>query len=113
MANESKSKPRCRHHATTISPRPHSPTLAFTATSHLLLLLITPMVHTLVPKAETDSFYAGLPSEPALIYRRIWRGSGEWTYPVFGHVINEVWNEVWNDDLGGRVVNVLDTHDAR
>jgi len=67
-----------------------------------------------------DSFYAGLASEPALIYgtdvekwgapsgpeaqRRLRK-----LYPVFGHVINKV----WNDDLGGRVVDVLDTPEVR
>jgi len=40
---------------------------------------------------------------------RMWRPEAQRRlrklYPVFGHVINKV----WNDDLGGRVVDVLDT----
>jgi hypothetical protein len=70
-----------------------------------------------VSKAEADSYYAGLPTEPTLIYRT---GEDKWTppigpkaqqrrkelRPVFGHGINKV----WNDDLGWKVVDVMDAH---
>ena len=67
-----------------------------------------------VSKAEADSYYAGLPSEPTLLYRT---GAEKWTpptgpeaqprqkEPVFGHAINNV----WNDALGWIVVDVIPT----
>jgi len=73
-----------------------------------------------VSKAEADSYYAGLPSEPTLIYRT---GEEKWTpptgpeaqrrrkelRPVFGHGINKV----WNNDLGWKVVDIMDAHKVR
>ncbi|KAG8906563.1 hypothetical protein FRB99_006677 [Tulasnella sp. 403] len=70
-----------------------------------------------VSKAEAQSYYAGLLSEPTLIYRT---GKDQWTpptgpeaqrrlkelRPVFAHPICKV----WNDDLGWKVVAILDTH---
>jgi hypothetical protein len=70
-----------------------------------------------VSKAEAQSYYAGLPSEPTLIYRT---GKEQWSPPrgpeaqrrlkelceVFTHPIAKVWNH----DLGWKVVKVMDTH---
>jgi hypothetical protein len=70
-----------------------------------------------VSKAEAQSYYAGLPSEPTLLYRT---GKEQWSPPrgpeaqrrlkelceVFTHPIAKV----WNDDLGWKVVKVMDTH---
>lgn len=69
---------------------------------------------------EGISYYAGLPSQPALIYRT---GQEKWSapkgleayrrlkelLPVFVHPITRV----WNDDLGWKVVNIVDTHKVR
>lgn len=68
-----------------------------------------------VPIAEAQAFYAGLPSDPRLIYRS---EKEEWSPPsgpeaqrrkkqlraVFNHPIVDV----WNNDLGWKVVDVLD-----
>jgi hypothetical protein len=70
-----------------------------------------------VSKAEAQSYYAGLPSEPTLLYRT---GKEQWSPPrgpealrrlkelceVFTHPIAKVWNH----DLGWKVVKVMDTH---
>jgi hypothetical protein len=70
-----------------------------------------------VSKAEALSYYAGLPSGPVLLYRT---GKEQWSLPrgpeayrrlkelceVFTHPIANV----WNDDLGWKVVEVMDAH---
>ena len=72
-----------------------------------------------VSKAEAQFYYAGIPSEPTLLYRT----GKEWSPPrgpearrrlkelceVFNHPITKV----WNDDLGWRVVEVMDAHAVR
>ncbi|KAJ7602542.1 hypothetical protein B0H17DRAFT_1222761 [Mycena rosella] len=72
-----------------------------------------------VSKAEAQSYYAGLHSEPTLLYRT----GKEWSPPsgpeaqrrlkelreVFNHPITKVWNH----DLGWRVVKVMDAHTVR
>jgi hypothetical protein len=82
-----------------------SPTLPATSDPHA------------VSKTEAQSYYAGLPSEPVLLYRT---GKDLWSPPrgpeaqrrlkelceVFTHPIADV----WNDDLGWKVVEVMDTH---
>ncbi|KAG7439988.1 uncharacterized protein BT62DRAFT_924364 [Guyanagaster necrorhizus] len=69
-----------------------------------------------VSRAEAQSYYAGLHSAPTLLYRT----GKEWSPPsgpeaqcrlkelreVFDHPITTV----WNNDLGWRVVKVLDAH---
>jgi hypothetical protein len=76
----------------------------------------TPDPHA-VSKAEALSYYAGLPSEPVLLYRT---GKEQWSPPrgpeayrrlkelceVFTHPIANV----WNDDLCWKVVEVMDAH---
>jgi len=76
----------------------------------------TPDPHA-VSKAEALSYYAGIHSEPTLLYRT---GKEQWSLPrgpeaqrrlkelreVFTHPITKVWNH----DLGWRVVEVLDAH---
>lgn len=70
-----------------------------------------------VSEAEAHSYYAGLPSEPLLLYRT---GKVKWSPPrgpeayrrkkelreVFTHPIAKVWNH----DLGWKVVEVMDAH---
>lgn len=70
-----------------------------------------------VSKAEAQSYYAGLHSEPMLLYRT---GKEQWSPPrgpeaqrrlkelceVFTHSIAKVWNH----DLGWKVVEVMDAH---
>jgi hypothetical protein len=70
-----------------------------------------------VSKAEAQSYYAGQPSEPTLLYRT---GKEQWFPPrgpeaqhrlkklreVFTHPIAKVWNR----DLGWKVVKVMDAH---
>lgn len=65
---------------------------------------------------EAQCYYAGLHSEPMLLYRT----GKEWIPPsgpeayrrlkelceVFNHPITKVWNH----DLGWKVVNIMDTH---
>ncbi|KAJ7691634.1 hypothetical protein B0H17DRAFT_1179591 [Mycena rosella] len=72
-----------------------------------------------VSKAEAQSYYAGLHSEPTLLYRT----GKEWSPPsgpeaqrrlkelreVFNHPITKLWNH----DLGWRVVKVMDAHTVR
>jgi hypothetical protein len=69
---------------------------------------------------EARSYYAGIPSQPALIYRT---GKEQWSapkgpeayrrlkelLPVFGHPITRVWNE----ELGWKVVSIMDAHQVR
>lgn len=71
-----------------------------------------------VSEAEALSYYAGLHSEPVLLYRT----GKKWSPPcgpdygvrrrpkelrqVFNHPITKA----WNNDLGWRVVKVLDAH---
>ena len=69
---------------------------------------------------ETLSYYVGLPSQPALIYRT---GKEQWAPPkgpeayrrlkelceVFAHPIVEV----WNNELGWKVVSIMDAHQVR
>lgn len=76
----------------------------------------TPDPHA-VSEAEAQSYYAGLHSEPTLLYRT---GKEQWSPPrgpeaqrrlkelceVFTHPIAEVWNH----DLGWKVVDVMDAH---
>ena len=76
----------------------------------------TPDPHA-VSKAEALSYYAGLHSEPTLLYRT---GKEQWSPPrgpeaqrrlkelceVFTHPIAKVWNH----DLGWKVVKVMDAH---
>jgi hypothetical protein len=78
----------------------------------------TPDVHA-VSKVEAQSYYAGLHSEPTLLYRT----GKEWSPPrgpeaqrrlkelceVFNHPITKV----WNNDLGWKVVHVMDAHKVR
>jgi hypothetical protein len=70
-----------------------------------------------VSNAEALSYYAGLPSEPTLLYRM---GKQQWSPPrgpeaqqrlkelcaVFNHPIAKF----WNSDLAWRVVEVMDAH---
>ncbi|KAF8879528.1 hypothetical protein CPB84DRAFT_292048 [Gymnopilus junonius] len=70
--------------------------------------------------AEAQSYYAGLHSEPILLYRT---GKEQWSPPrgpeaqrrlkelreVFNHPIAKV----WNDDVGWKVVAIMDTHTIR
>ena len=70
-----------------------------------------------VSEAEAQSYYAGLHSEPRLLYRT---GKEKWSPPsgpeaqprlkelreVFNHPITKSWNH----DLGWRVVEVMDAH---
>jgi hypothetical protein len=70
-----------------------------------------------VSNAEAQSYYAGLHSEPTLLYRT---GKEQWSPPrgpeayrrlkelceVFTHPITKVWNH----DLAWKVVDVLDAH---
>ncbi|KAG7439561.1 uncharacterized protein BT62DRAFT_1055711, partial [Guyanagaster necrorhizus] len=75
----------------------------------------TPDAHA-VSKEEAEFYYSGLHSEPRLLYRtgKKWfppRGPEAYRrlkelHPVFNHPITTV----WNNDLGWRVVKVLDTH---
>jgi hypothetical protein len=76
----------------------------------------TPDPHA-VSKAEAQSYYAGLPSEPTLLYRT---GKEQWSPPrgpeaqrrlkelceVFTHPIAKVWNH----DMGWKVVKAMDAH---
>ncbi|KAF8470525.1 hypothetical protein DFH94DRAFT_685143 [Russula ochroleuca] len=76
----------------------------------------TPDPHA-VSKAEAQSYCAGLPSEPTLLYRT---GKEQWSLlrgpearrrlkelcEVFTHPIAKVWNR----DLGWQVVKVMDAH---
>jgi hypothetical protein len=76
----------------------------------------TPDPHA-VSMAEAESYYAGLHSEPTLVYRT---GKEQWSPPmgpeaqrrlkelreVFTHPITKVWNH----DLGWKVVEVMDAH---
>jgi hypothetical protein len=76
----------------------------------------TPDPHA-VSMAEAQSYYAGLHSEPTLLYRT---GKEQWSPPrgpeaqrrlkelceVFTHPITKVWNH----DLGWKVVEVMDAH---
>ena len=69
-----------------------------------------------VSKAEAQSYYAGLPSEPTLVHRT---GKEQWSPPrgpepqrrlkelreVFDHPITKVWH-----DLAWKVVSVMDDH---
>lgn len=73
-----------------------------------------------VPKAEAETYYLGLHSRPTLVYRT---GQEPWTPPtsfdldrrpkelseVFGHPIVEV----WNNELGYKVVKIMDSHQVR
>jgi len=70
-----------------------------------------------VSEAEALSYYAGLPSEPTLLYRT---GKQQWSPPrgpeaqrrlkelcaVFNHPIAKVWNR----ELAWKVVEVMDAH---
>lgn len=70
-----------------------------------------------VSAAESQAYYAGLPSEPILIYRT---GKEQWSPPrgpeayrrlkelreVFNHSITKV----WHDGLAWKVVSVLDKY---
>lgn len=70
-----------------------------------------------VSREEALCYYAGLPSRPRLLYRT---GKEQWSRPrgleaysrrkelceVFNHPIADV----WNDDLGWKVVKIMDTH---
>lgn len=70
-----------------------------------------------VSKEEAQSYYAGLPSEPTLVYRT---GKEQWSPPsgpegqrrlkelreVFDHPITKVWHH----DLAWKVVSLMDNH---
>jgi hypothetical protein len=70
-----------------------------------------------VSDAEAQSYYAGLHSEPTLLYRT---GNEQWSPPsgpeaqhhvkelceVFTHPITKVWNH----NLAWKVVDIMDTH---
>lgn len=70
-----------------------------------------------VSEAEAQSYYAGLPSEPTLVYRT---GKEKWSPPrgpeaqcrlkelreVFDHPITNAWHH----DLAWKVVHVMDDH---
>lgn len=72
-----------------------------------------------VSNAEALSYYAGLPSEPALLYRT---GKQQWSPPrgpeaqrrlkelctVFNHPITKFWNR----KLAWEVVKVMDAHEV-
>lgn len=76
----------------------------------------TPDPHS-VSNSEAQSYYAGLHSEPTLLYRT---GKEQWSPPsgpeaqrrlkelcqVFTHPITKVWNH----DLAWKVVDVMDAH---
>ncbi|KAF8307794.1 hypothetical protein DL93DRAFT_2119448 [Clavulina sp. PMI_390] len=72
-----------------------------------------------VSKAEAESYYAGLPSRPILIYRtgKKWlppKGPEAYGYrrelrEVFCHPIVSVWTH----DLGWRIVDIMDAHQIR
>ena len=75
----------------------------------------TPDPHA-VSTQEAFSYYAGLPSEPMLLYR-----TGKQWHPPRGpeaqrrlKELREVFTHpivnVWNDDLGWKVVEVMDAH---
>ncbi len=67
--------------------------------------------------AEAQSYYAGLHSEPTLLYRT---GKEQWSPPkgpeaqrrlkelceVFDHPITKI----WNSDLAWKVVDIMDVH---
>jgi len=73
-----------------------------------------------VSKAEALSYYAGLPSEPTLLFRT---GKQQWSPPrepeaqrrlkelcaVFNHPIVKFWNR----DLAWKAVEVMDAHKVR
>ena len=73
-----------------------------------------------VSMEEALSYYTGLPSQPALIYRT---GKEKWSapkgpeayrrlkelLPVFTHPITGVWNE----EIGWKVVSIMDAHQVR
>ncbi|KAG9075984.1 hypothetical protein FRC06_009779, partial [Ceratobasidium sp. 370] len=73
-----------------------------------------------VSQEEALSYYAGLPSEPRLVYRT---GKERWSPPrgpeayrrlkelreVFGHPITEVWHH----DLAWKIVSIMDDHRIR
>ena len=70
-----------------------------------------------VSEEEAQAYYAGLPSQPTLLYRT---GKEQWSPPrgpeaytrlkelreVFTHPISKVWNR----DLGWKIVEVMDAH---
>ena len=69
-----------------------------------------------VSKAEAQSYYVGLHSEPTLVYR-----TGQPWFPPRGpeaqrrlkelrEVFNHPITKVWNHDLGWKVVEVMDAH---
>ncbi|KZP25739.1 hypothetical protein FIBSPDRAFT_929153 [Athelia psychrophila] len=70
-----------------------------------------------VSEAEAESYYAGLPSEPTLVYRT---GNAQWTPPRGPHPqrrpkeLREVFDhpiaEVWQHDLAWKVVSAMDDH---
>jgi hypothetical protein len=92
------------------------PPLARTGDAASSATSYTPDPHA-VSEAEAQSYYAGLPSEPVLLYRT---GKEPWSPPrgpeaqrrrkelcaVFTHPIANV----WNDDLGLKVVEIMDAH---
>jgi len=69
-----------------------------------------------ISKAEAQSYYAGLPSEPTLVYRT---GKQPWTFPrgpesrcdlkELREVFNYAIARISNDDLAWKV-SVLDDH---
>jgi hypothetical protein len=80
-------------------------------------LLATLLIRALFPKAEGRSYYAGLHSEPTLLYRT---GKEQWFPPSgpeaqrrlkeLGEVFTHPITKVWNHDLGWKVVEVMDAH---
>jgi hypothetical protein len=70
-----------------------------------------------VSEAEAQSYYEGLPSKPILLYRT---GKEQWSPPrvpeaqrhlkVLCEVFSHPLVDFWNDDLGWKVVEVMDAH---
>lgn len=69
-----------------------------------------------VSEAEALSYYAGLHSEPALLYctGKKWfpprAPEAQRRFKELRQVLNHPITEVWNKDLGWRVVKVMDAH---
>lgn len=102
----------------TISPATSAPTfasLSFGGDAASSAASYTRDTHA-VSEMESKSYYEGLHSEPALLYRT----GKKWSPPrgpeVFRHLkeLRPVYThpivKLWNNDLSGKVVEVLDAH---
>jgi hypothetical protein len=101
----------------TVSPTITSPSLSSLGFDRDAASSTTSVDPYAVSMEEALSYYAGLPSQPALIYRT---GKEQWSPPrgpeayrrlkelceVFAHPIVKV----WNDELGWKVVSIMDAH---